>query len=228
MTKELSEMVQLSIIDNTTVNDPILKQIGFSKTINQKSNYITPKDDSIILTEHSIKTICDKYNLYRAALNKFIGKIPKINIEAIKTYYKKYPTLGRFYEIDNDYKWTNIEFKDLNFKPAFKFVPFILNNYNGFDFTNDDTLYSYGVYTLNGIKKKGKITYCTEKKRERERKFIIIATLDQFDLKDSEIKNREIISNDPIILEKIDDYYRVVTSWNKESGIIEIQNKKYN
>lgn len=149
------------------------------------------------ITSKCVTAVCEKYNLYLAEANKFIGEIPAKNQKEIIAFRVKSgdirePQSGSGFMQG----WVTFDRSEVSFE------------------------------RMRGAAEERKIE---SEKMVSGKHLRIIAPLNQLRMNSrDQIRNREIISTDPIVLQPVEGGYLIVTAWGKESHDEQIQNEALN
>lgn len=228
ITKELSDLVQIGINNETLTYDDILKDIGLVNSLNVKKS-LKKEYEGILFSYNELIQICKKYDLVKANVSQYISSIPEKNIQSIKNYIEKYHSKQIRIEFYDSYLGWQTYFgnlSDLNYKHN-KWS----NLLNKKVYKNiESTIYCSGT-----IDWKGKRISClnfeefTDKNYLKKLRFSILAPISELNTQNNTVVNHELISDDPILLEELTpDIFRLVTSWNKEQLIEELAIKNKN
>ncbi len=207
LTKELKTF--LNDYDASQHSDVLVK-MGFTNSMNIVGNKIIKKDDgTIIFTEQNIIDFCKKYNLYWAESSKYIGTIPKENIEKIESY-KPHTPVYQYY--DNHYHDGYGGWEDKKFILDKK----IEKTKSGYF---SSMRYRHAEYTAKDV-------------REINSTYVIVAPKTDFNVRFDEKTRTEKL--DPAIFEKFYDIekncfmYQLVTCWGYEQTTQELQKDSLN
>lgn len=156
----------------------------------------------------------EKYDLYTASPNRYIKEIPEKNLSEIEAFL---PAIKDTHEFGYVYRgsWSRGEDWNVSQRGTEQAMRERLNNYEKVRLNRD------GSFSRNSPNFDYQV-------RKRTDLFEITAPISHFNLEDSEIKDRTIRNKrpveDPIVSHKVRGGYIIVTVWDKEAEIPEIQN----
>lgn len=157
--------------------------------------------------ERIFHNVRDKYDLYTASTDRYIKEIPEKNLDEVVNFTS---TIKDTHEFGR--KWYSIWGSDRK----------LIRIMSG---TEKECLQRMSEYEKMSNDHSYDFSY---EVRPRTDLLQITAPIHHFNLKDSEVKGREITDKrpvlDPIVSHKVDGGYIIVSAWDKEAEIPEIQN----
>lgn len=155
------------------------------------------------ITKDAVEAICKKYNLYVCDAEKFIGEIPvknQMDIAKFQVYEEDVPTA---------------------------LLPGWRNGLGGF--------ISSGAWTLSWGEDEPtiKVPELVEHKaglgnQRAGCSLEVIAPLKEINTKGMQIRDRRVMTKDPIVLQPVKGGYLIITAWGAEANDVEVQNPKMN